>query len=259
MNSTITIPFYKSLGGRLLVALTLVTITTVITLGSTIYLTQKAAFEAQVRAQLTSLADLRKEQLVTWLDERQADVRLLAINKLNQDHLTQILTTEMAPAHKAEFTTFLTDNFIGLQQSRKGYTEVAFTDISGTVIIATNPALVGQPTLHQKIFDRTLASTEGKFIEDIHPTPLGDGNSMSFGHVVRAIDLETGEELPDIIGIVYTVVNMEDTIYPLIRVWSDTGMTGETLLVRAEDDRITRFLNDLRFDADAALTLSLPL
>jgi len=47
---------------------------------------------------------------------------------------------------------------------------------------------------------------------------------------------------------------MDETLYPLIGNWPDRGVTGETLLVRnAEAD--TLFLNPLRFNENASLTL----
>ena len=92
---SVKIPFFEGLSGRLLIALAFVALISVGGLGLAAYLNQRAALETQVKAQLTSIADLKKEQIVTWLQERQADVELLAINKLNQDHFTQILSPEI--------------------------------------------------------------------------------------------------------------------------------------------------------------------
>ncbi|GAB4427518.1 MAG: hypothetical protein Fur0044_25390 [Anaerolineae bacterium] len=252
-----TIPFHRSLRGRLLAALALVALISVIGLGLAAYLNEQAALEAQVTAQLTSVADLKKEQIIAWLNERQADVRLLAVNKLNQEHLTEILSPDIPTQRKAEFAAFLTDNLLGLQQSRVGYSEIAFVDRNGQVVLATDPALVGQPTRHLVIFSQTLAAPDGLFTQDIHFDPTTGLTAMAFGHVIHAVDLATGAELPEVIGVAQLIVDMDETVYPLIRAWPGMGATGETLLVRANGDN-TLFLNNLRFDADAALRLSVP-
>jgi len=248
-------PFYKSLGGRLLAALALVALVSVGGLGLAAYLNERAALEAQVAAQLTSVADLKKEQIITWLEERQADVRLLAVNKLNQEHFTELLSPEVSLDRKTEFAAFLADNLIGMQQSRPGYNEITFVDAGGMVVLSTEPALVGQPTQHQVIFAETLAAPEGAFIQDIHFDPQTGLIEMAFGHIINAVDLDTGEEVSEVIGVAFIIVNMDETIYPLIRAWPGMGGTGETLLIRAEGDH-TLFLNNLRFNEAAALKLS---
>ena len=250
-------PLLKGLGGRLLAALAFVALISVGALGLAVYLNERDALETQVTNQLTSIADLKKEQLLIWLDERQADAHLLAINKLNQDHFTQILSSDTPSDHKAELTEFLTDNLIGMQQSRAGYSEITLVDIGGRVIVATNPLIVGQATPHKLSVSQALEAGDGSYIRDIQLDPVTGIPTMNFSQTVLGLNLETGEELPTPIGVVIIVVDMTETIYPLIEAWPGMGATGETLLVRAEDES-TLFLNNLRFDANAALNLRIP-
>jgi signal transduction histidine kinase len=252
-----TIPFHQSLRARLLAALALVALISVIGLGLAAYFNERAALEAQVTAQLTSVADLKKEQIITWLNERQADVRLLAVNKLNQEHFTEILSPDIPARRKAEFAAFLADNLIGLQQSRAGYSQIVMVDTDGTIVIATDPALVGQSITGNPTFAATIAAPDREFIQDIHFDPDNGRFEMAFGRVMYAVDPATLEELPQVIGVVIITVNMDETIYPLIHAWPGMGRTGETLLIRTDGDN-TLFLNNLRFDGDAALRLSVP-
>ena len=254
---TTKIAFYKSLNGRLLAALVLVTIISVGGVGLAAYLNEQAALEAQVIAQLTSVADLKRNEIIVWLAERQADARLLAVNKLNQDHLTQILSPDISEEHKEELADFLTNNLIGLQRSRPGYSEIEFVNTQGEVIISTDPDTVGHQTVHEVAFSATLAGPHESFIQDIHINPNNGLTDMTFGHVMHAIDLESGAEIPKPIGTVIIVVNVGETIYPLIENWPSRAQTGETILTRIEEDG-TLFLNNLRFYENAALNLHLP-
>ena len=255
--TTSPLRFRQSLAMRLLVALALVALISIAGLGLVAYYSARASLEARVTAQLTSIADLKKEQIITWLAERQGDARSLAVNKLNQDHLTEILSPDVAADRKAALAAFTTDGLVGMQQARTGYKRIVFLDANGTVVLATEPTLVGQPTVHLAAIQEMLSAPEGEFVEDIHLESDMGLITMDFGHVIYAVDLDTGEETEEIIGVAIITVDMGETIYPLIRAWPGMGTTGETLLIRAEGDS-TLFLNNLRFEKDAALNLRMP-
>ncbi|MEW5988636.1 MAG: ATP-binding protein [Chloroflexota bacterium] len=251
-------PFpFRTLGGRLFVALAFIALISVGGLGYAAYRAERTALEEQLSRQLTSVADLKKEQIITWLKERQADTHLLAENILNQEHFTELLLPEIPDQRKAEFAAFLADNLIGLQRSRPGYSRIVFTDTAGRIIITTDPPSQGDFVTQDLAFKGTLAAPDGRFIQDIHFEPANGQIEMDFGQVMYAVDPVTKQEQANVVGVVLVTVNMAETIYPLIRAWPGMGETGETLLARAEGGS-TLFLTDLRFDQDAALQLRLP-
>jgi len=153
---------------QLLLALGFIAVITLGAAGIAAYLSERAALETQLYTQLTAVADLKQKQLTVWLDERRADVRLLAVNRLNQEHFTELLAPEIPAARKAEFAAFLADNLAGLQQSRTGYRTIVLADTQGRVLVATDPTLVDQSVAHQPAFQQTLAAPQGEFIQDIH-------------------------------------------------------------------------------------------
>lgn len=256
-EETFQIPFYLRLSGRLLLALVFIAVLSVVVLGLAAYSAERAALESQVTKQLISVADMKEQQIETWLEERRADARLLAVNQLNQDHLTQLLSAETPRSRKEEFTTFMNDNLLGFQQARAGYTEVALVDTGGTIIFASDPQLVGEVTSHEEVLTQTLAAPDGEYIQDLHRDPNSGQIVMAFGHTMHAMDLDSGEVLPTINGATLIVVDMAQTIYPLIETFPGLGQTGETLLVRT-DGRNTLFLNNIRFEPDSALNLHIP-
>ena len=251
------IPFYHSLRGRLLSAFFLVAFIAVLGVGLAAYIGERETLKTQVIAQLTAVIDLKKEQIMTWLEARQADVHLLAINRLNQDHFIHILDPNTSIEHRAELAAFLTDNILSLQQSHTGYSEIALTDLNGIVVVATNPELIGKPTRHQQVFQQALATPTGVVMQDIHMDHDTGQTMMAFGHVIYAMQPETDQSLPDLVGVAYIIVDMEETIYPLIHSWPGMSKTSETLLIRADGEE-TVYLNNLRFDDQAALHLRIP-
>lgn len=249
--------FTSSLRWQLLLALGFVAAITLGAAGAAAYLSERAALETQLYAQLTAVADLKQKQLTAWLNERRADARLLAVNRLNQEHFTELLTPEIPAARKTEFAAFLADNLVGLQQSRIGYSNIAMADSQGRVLVATDPTLVGQSVAQEPAFRQTLAAPQGEFIQDIHRNPHSGLIEMNFGHALHAIDLRTHQELDEVIGVVLVSVEMDKTVFALLQDWTGLGQTGEILLVRAEGDQ-TLFLNSLRFNSSPPLQLRLP-
>jgi hypothetical protein len=116
--------FFQSLPGRLLIVLLGLTALPALLIGGLAYRNARQTVEARVIAQLTSIADLKKEQITTWLDDRAADARLIADNFLNEEHFTEILDPQTDPKRRAAFADFLTDNLLGVQQARAGYAEI---------------------------------------------------------------------------------------------------------------------------------------
>lgn len=226
-------------------------------IGSLAYRSARQTVEERVRLQLTAIADLKKEEIETWLEARVADTHLLADNFLNQEHFTEVLEPSTDPERRDAFAAFLTDNLVGLQKSRVGYHEIFFVDISGTVILSTDPAHVGTNLESYSAVASTLSSPLGEFIEDVHLASDTGMVEMAFGRVLHTVDLNTQTVLPEVNGAVIMRVRMDETIYPLIHAWPGMGKTGETLLVRNEGAD-TLFLNPLRFNENPVLDFRIP-
>ncbi|RME50323.1 MAG: HAMP domain-containing protein [Caldilineae bacterium] len=226
-------------------------------LGLAAYQAERQALEARVADELAVLAMMKTEQIEAWLAERQADVRLLAVNRLNQEHFTELFDPHVPTPRKNEFAAFLADNLVGLQSSRVGYREVSMVDANGVVVISTNPEAVGHPISHRAPFDAALAAPDGAAIHDIHRDPATGQPAMAFAHTMRAIDLQSGQETETIIGVVITIVDMDATVYPLLGPLPELGDTAETFLVRKEDESV-RYLSHLLFYPKAPLQLTFP-
>jgi hypothetical protein len=77
-----TLQFFRSLRGRWLLVVLGLTALPALFIGGLAYQNARQTVETRVKAQLTSVADLKKEQITAWLDDRAADARLLADNFL---------------------------------------------------------------------------------------------------------------------------------------------------------------------------------
>ncbi|GEM_PF-1436238 len=245
---------FKSLRSRLLIVLLGLTALPALLIGGLANYNARQTIEQRVIAQLNSIVDLKKEQINIWLDDRNADARLLADNFLIEEHFTEILDPRTDPQRRAAFSGFLIDNLHGVQKARTGYREIMFVDLGGKVILSTDSTHIGANWSAHPAIVMTFASPNGEYIYDIHHEDDSDALEMTFGRVIHAVDLKTDKVLPNVNGAVIIRVRMDETLYPFIGNWPDRGVTGETLLVRnAEAD--TLFLNPLRFNENASLTL----
>lgn len=249
--------FLKNLRGRFLVVLLGLTALPALLIGGLAHQNASQTVEARLVAQLTTVADLKQEQILTWLDDRTSDTRLLADNFLNEEHFTEILDLTVDPDRRKAFAGFLTDNLYGLQQARAGYIEIMYVDTSGKVILSTDQSRIGRILWDYPVVAGTLNAPDGPFIQDIYRHSETGQLEMAFGHVLHIVDLETFEVQEEVNGLVVIRVLMEETIYPLISGWPGMGESGETLLVRAEGDE-TVFMNPLRFNQNPALEFRMP-
>jgi hypothetical protein len=87
----------------------------ILVLGGRSYHNARQPVDLRVKARLTSVADLKRDQIVGWLADRRADVWLLADNFLNEEHFTVILDPNADPKLKTAFSGFLTDNLHSMQ------------------------------------------------------------------------------------------------------------------------------------------------
>ena len=123
----------KGLTRQIAIVLFLVALAGIVGVGLAAWQAERMVLEAQVNNNLVMVANLKSERLQYWLNERQADARLLAVNQLNQEHFTKLFDGSVDFQDKRELAVFLRDNLAGLQDSRRGYME-----ISALVIVSAN-------------------------------------------------------------------------------------------------------------------------
>lgn len=246
--------FLRSLRGRLLLVLLGLTALPALLIGGLAYYNARQTIEQRVAAQLNSIADLKKEQINSWLNDRSDDARLLADNFLIEEHFTEIMDPKTDPQRRTAFASFLVDNLRGVQKARAGYREIMFVNRAGVIILSTDSTRIGTDVSAYPAITMTLMAPSGEYIYDIHREGDTGDLEMAFGHVLHVVDLHTEKVMPEINGAVIIRVRMDETLYPLLGNWPDRGQTGETLLVR-NADADTLFLNPLRFDEGAPLNL----
>ena len=179
----------------------------------------RATVREGTSAQLTAVADLKRQQLAEWFNRRVADVELLAVNFLNEEHFTVILAPDMPAERRDAFAGFLTDNLHSVQRANTGYAEIAFVDTSGRVVLSTEPRRAGVSHIGEMGFPAVtaaLAAGSGTVTADAMQQPKDGWVEMWFVHALREVDFERNVATAQVNGAVVIRVILEESVFPLV-------------------------------------------
>ena len=195
-------------------------------------------------SKLRAIADLKKDQIVSWRAERIADAEINAIgvtqrfvmhwlNDTVDDNLQALLLTRMRR-----------------MQEHYNYRNTILATTDGKLIFSLVPELTALDDNTCDLLQRTLAA---------NTTLLGD---MTYCPIHDTIFLDVATPVTDISGEVIALfilrVDLLDHLYPLLQTWPTPSPSAETFLVRATDGAV-RYLSPLRHTDDDPLTLQFPL
>lgn len=260
------ISFFRSIKGKLIGCFLLMTMIPLLTVSIISYYNGRKAVEQRVIEQLTSIADLKKAELQDWLKERLLDARIISGNKFLQAAFTSLLyirrsmdsvDSMLRSDIGREYYTRLLVYLNKLKSNYKVYNEIYITDIAnGEIIISTNEDNVGKIE-HDILFYTDVLKMMGLPVKDIHYSNYTDQICMTFFGPIQKTDPVTLLGSNIMIGALLLRVNTKDSIEPMIQNWPGMGKTGETLLVRRDDENVI-FLNNLRHRGGSALKFKIP-
>lgn len=261
------VAFFKSIKVKLICYFILMTTFPILIVSSKAYNSGKKALNERVIEKLTSISDLKKTQLNTWLQERIVDVGVLSTNKSLEISFSNLLYLRKAfhtidKMKESEIGQLYYKRLLEyLDQLKKKFIycdEISILDIeNGEIVISTTESNMGLVDSDYRHYLTVLERNDMPF-KDIHYSEYTKQIGMTFFSVTKRMDIITMEETEVINGIVLIRVNMNNVIDPLIQDWSGRGETGESILVRREEDRLV-FLNNTRHLENAALKTSTPI
>lgn len=140
--------FFKSIKTQLIFYICLLTTIPLLFVCMVEYYRGKSAIEQRVIEQLTSIADLKKSELHSWLEERLTDTSVLAAaatSLLQQrrrfESIEQLKNSETARINYER----LVENLHALKQYYKHYNVISIIDgANGEVVVSTYPDIVGK-------------------------------------------------------------------------------------------------------------------
>ena len=198
-------------------------------------------------AQLGTIADLKKDKIETFFQEREADIRS-AQDYYNIRRNLPVLSGHTKGMADPEYRNAkkMLDEQIKTFQEASGYLDVMLTDASGKIVYVSNVRHAA--TQLRKDFPDRRAFEEGRkgvYFTDVFVSEAS-GNQFEMYGVAPVRDLRGA-----FVGEVVIEIDMK-SIYAFIQDTTGLGKTGEALIAKKEGGK-TIFLSPLRHDPDAAL------
>jgi len=212
-----------------------------------------AIFKRTIESQLTSIVDIKDNQIEAFLKERKADARGLKREiLLNQASIALLNDRQNKPLQEA-----IRSRIIGLRAERV-YSTVGLYDTMGKSVIivsddTTNETLPNNPELSKAISSNEIVMSD-LFFDDQSHNPLHDKIHLRL--YVPITDL-TSTDL-SVKGVWVLEINPYDNLYPLLSSLTSLMKTGETILYRKDGNSIL-FLSEVKYKPDAALKLRVPI
>lgn len=199
--------------------------------------------------QLESIIEFKRQQIESWLKDRQRDSLTWSQGSLFGDGVAQWLAGNGADA---QLERRIEQRIWHIKESF-GYVGVALLDREGQVRLAVGkrPA---DPSRTATLARSAIASGAAQF-SDLYLSgnaPEPAAVLLDFVAPIRAL----GEKHPT--AALAFSVDPGQFLFPLIQSWPLPSATAESLLVRRESDRVL-YLNELRHRHGTALRLSYPL
>ena len=225
----------------------IITISVIVT-GIFYYHNQKSALLTEKQLELSSIADLKINQITQWRKERIGDGEFLCNNPFlinrfidflkdqsNHDLFNDIIKTLKS----------LTENF--------DYKNILLIDTSGMVKLAypDQYALVGD---HLKPFLPKVMKGRKVMLTDLHKTSL-----VGFPHLDLIIPLINNIQNDSLVkGFLVLRIDPQKVLNPLLQSWPAPSKSAETLIFRKEGEEVV-YLNELRHMKNTNLILRKPL
>jgi PAS domain S-box-containing protein len=231
--------------------------------GAFSYRTYERHFRAGIEQQLSAIAELKVAQIVEWRRERLADATFLWRNPYVARRALEVLAQPASVETQRMFTASLESLF-----ARGSYEQALLLDERLNVGLVYPEGASGVLCEAARRPAQEALSSQQVVIADLH-RDTEDGPvhlSLMVPLVVRRES--TGDNVPAAgkgsspadrsAGLVVLQINAHQQLYPLIQHWPTPSRTAETLLVR-RDGHDALFLNELKFQTNAALKLRIPL
>jgi len=213
-----------------------------------VYYTDFAAhFRAEVESQLSSIGQLKADGLADWRREWYANAAVLHEDAAFAVLVRRCLDDPSDVLAEAEVRARLES----LQRNQR-YDRVRLLDSQGATRLSV-PAVV--PPVASAIAESLPGVRQSAEVTlvDFYCSDVDGGV-----HLVMLVPIVDGGDSHRVLAVVVLRIDPTIYLYPYIARWPTPSETAETLLIR-RDGNDALFLNDLRFQEDAALRLRIPL
>lgn len=218
----------------------------VIGTSSLYFLSQRGLVLQQAREELSSIAQLKVEEITSWMAERKQDAEVLRGSLLTLEDLPTFLRNPTDQSLKQKISQWLR-----FPQEQHHYKAIYLLNSEGKFLLS-----VGDDREIVGSYAESLALQAMKRKEVIF-SDLHRLDSVGAIHIDLLVPLNISADDSPQAALLFRI-DPANFLYPMIQSWPTSSQTGETLLFHVEGDEVV-YLNELRHQKGTALSLRLPL
>jgi PAS domain S-box-containing protein len=203
-------------------------------------------FRAQMEGQLTAIASLKVGETENWRAERVGDAEVLAQNAAFSGLVQRCLDDPADAQARAQLQSWLDSMHSAYQ-----YNHIFLLDTGGQMRISSPAGPVTVPEHPTGDLLPVLQSKQVTFL-DFHRHTDGEI------YLALLVPIYAEQEPDRLLGVLVMEIDPAVYLYPYLEQWPAPSTSAETLLVRRDGEEVL-YLNPLRYQPEAALTLRIPL
>ena len=230
--------------GRIWISFLILVSVALIISGLSYYRVEKNRIRLEKYDGIASVAELKVRQIESWRSERLEDARVLAGTSFSRRAILDLVN---APTNE-QLRSSVRER-LDLESSLGLYSEAFLLDTTGRTLISAGTSPSVMDTSERDAFNETVLERKPVMTDLFRGT-----NGKVHIDAMAPILNESGRTA----AIVVLRCDADNFFYPLINSWPIPSRSAETLLLEKRGDHIV-FLNNLRYNAGAALSLRVPL
>ncbi|GAB4579028.1 MAG: hypothetical protein Fur0022_17660 [Anaerolineales bacterium] len=232
-----TLPFWSQLRWTLIISFVGIAVLPVVLVMGIALLRARENTSNQIFAQLTSISELKKSQIRSWLADAQVSLeQIVAAPSVNEQFLLFANTPDATPEF-LQVQSELSDLLKNVVDTNPIFKEIFFYRADGTIIAASNPVQIGKLVTFQPYYESSLL---GDYVQ----TPYyGIGSNELVMYISHAMFDASGTQIQAVI-----IGQLDMTVLAEIMTnRTGLGNSGETYLVSSESNY---FLTPSRFESE---------
>jgi PAS domain S-box-containing protein len=204
-------------------------------------------YRAGLELQLSTIADLKVDELVQYRKERLEDAAIFSKNAV-----ISALVRHFLEKPEDEDAQRQIQIWIEKYQKHGDFDVVRLLDVQGATRLSSPSGLPPVSSVVLQRIPEIMRAGQVTFL-DFH---RNEYDQQVYLDILVPILDEQAADRP--LGLFYLRINPKKYLYPFIKQWPVPSQTAETLLVRREGNEVV-FLNELRFRTNTALNLRISL
>ncbi|TAK58279.1 MAG: PAS domain S-box protein, partial [Bacteroidetes bacterium] len=243
--SSISSPVLKREIPRYLFIIFPLVVLSIVAMGYYYYLEEKETVIQNASRNLSTVADLKVNQIIQWRRERLSDANFIFTNENIARRITRL---NQVPFPSLDFKQ--THVWMSAMFNNGHYERMMLLDSSREKLIVLPPGNFSINPYLNVLLD-SVRLTKKVLFSDIH---LGVESLPELDLLVPILS----EQDSSMVGTIILEVNPENFLYPILQSWPSASPTSETFLLRREGNAVL-LLNQLRYLHQPPLTNSKPL